>query len=148
MKIRPATLSDLSTIQACAAAAYARYVPRIGQKPAPMTADYAQAIKDGKVSVAVVGDRIAGFIELYSKEEYLILETIGLFPEYQRRGIGRALLEFGEEAARKEGLNEIRLYTNEKMSENLSLYRYFGYIETGRKAEDGFNRVFFKKNLE
>lgn len=147
MLIRPATVADLSTIQACAEAAYTPYVPRIGQKPAPMTADYAQAVAAEKVSIVELDGQIAGFIELYPTEKYLMLETVGVFPEYQGRGIGRALLEFSEKRAANLGLREIRLYTNEKMSENLTLYRYFGYEEVDRKEEDGFRRVYFRKML-
>jgi hypothetical protein len=42
-------------------------------------------------------------------------------------------------------LPEIRLYTNEAMTENLAYYPRRGYTETHRAAEDGFNRVFFRK---
>ncbi len=37
--------------------------------------------------------------------------------------------------------------TNEKMSQNLSIYPHLGYVETGRRIEDGFNRVYFEKKL-
>ena len=41
----------------------------------------------------------------------------------------------------------MRLYTNEKMTANLSIYLRLGYTETGRRIEDGFKRVFFEKLL-
>jgi len=33
------------------------------------------------------------------------------------------------------------------MQENLSLYRHLGYIETDRRYEDGFDRVYFEKRV-
>ena len=36
-----------------AAAAYAQYIPRIGRAPAPVTADYARAVRGGQAWAAV-----------------------------------------------------------------------------------------------
>ena len=41
----------------------------------------------------------------------------------------------------------MRLYTNARMTENLSLYPHLGYVEVERREEDGFDRVFFEKGL-
>ena len=38
--IRPAKANDAPEIRECAEQAYARYVPVIGRKPAPMVADF------------------------------------------------------------------------------------------------------------
>lgn len=44
-------------------------------------------------------------------------------------------------------MEAVHLYTNEKMVENLAIYPRLGYAETGRRHEDGFNRVYFEKRL-
>ncbi|MEC9102228.1 MAG: GNAT family N-acetyltransferase, partial [Pseudomonadota bacterium] len=49
--------------------------------------------------------------------------------------------------ARAEGLETVKLYTNVKMQANLTLYPRLGYVETARKSEDGFDRVYFEKRL-
>jgi ribosomal protein S18 acetylase RimI-like enzyme len=54
---------------------------------------------------------------------------------------------FAEERARKEGLGEVRLYTNEKTQENLSVYTKLGFEETGRRLDGGYRRVFMRKPL-
>lgn len=59
----------------------------------------------------------------------------------------KKLIGFCETVARLRGLTAVRLYTNEKMIENLSIYPKLGYIETGRRVENGFNRVYFEKPL-
>jgi hypothetical protein len=33
------------------------------------------------------------------------------------------------------------------MTENLAIYTHLGYAETGRRAEDGYRRIFMEKNL-
>ena len=66
-------------------------------------------------------------------------------PAAQGRGIGARLLARAEDHARDLGLSEIRLYTNEAMTENLAYYVRHGYAETHRAEQDGFRRVFFRK---
>ena len=70
-----------------------------------------------------------------------------MLPSAQRRGIGARLLELAEDRARQLRLGEIRLYTNEAMTENLAYYARHGYIETHRAEQDGFRRVFLAKAL-
>jgi hypothetical protein len=53
-----------------------------------------------------------------------------------------------EDRARSLGLPEIRLYTNEAMTENLAYYPPHGYTETHRAQQDGFHRVYFRKRLD
>ncbi len=57
------------------------------------------------------------------------------------------LLERAERDAVELGLTEVRLYTNEAMTENLTFYPRHGYRETGRALQDGFRRVYFSKTV-
>ena len=49
--------------------------------------------------------------------------------------------------ARRALLGSVYLCTHEKMTENLSMYPKLGYVEVGRRTENGFNRVYFEKTL-
>jgi ribosomal protein S18 acetylase RimI-like enzyme len=84
---------------------------------------------------------------LQPRPRSLLLENVAVAPAWQGRGIGRALIGFAEDRARALGLDEITLYTNEEMTENLALYPTLGYEEVERRSEDGFRRVFFRKRL-
>jgi predicted N-acetyltransferase YhbS len=145
--IRPATEVDAPALRQIAVAAYQRYMPRIGRAPAPMAADYAAAVRRGQAWVAAEDGAVAGFIILIAKPGYLLLENVAVQPVAQGRGIGARLLGLAEEHARTLGLPEIRLYTNEAMTENLAYYPRHGYTETHRACQDGFHRVFFRKQL-
>ena len=57
------------------------------------------------------------------------------------------LRAFVEQQARKEQLHEIRLYTNELMTETLRFYQKLGFEEEGRRVQDGYHRVFLWKGL-
>ena len=62
-------------------------------------------------------------------------------------GLGRRLIEFAEAEARRLGYAELRLYTHEKMVENIALYGRLGFEEIGRGREAGYDRVFMTKRL-
>jgi N-acetylglutamate synthase-like GNAT family acetyltransferase len=143
--VRRAALADIVALQAVAVAAYQRYVDRTGRAPAPMTADYARAVRDGRAWVAVEHGQVVGFAVLVPQPDHLLLENVAVLPAMQGRGIGTRLLTLAEEQARGLHLSEIRLYTNEAMTENLAYYPRHGYAETHRAEQDGFQRVFFRK---
>lgn len=72
-------------------------------------------------------------------------DNIAVVPTYQSCGCGAQLLTYVHHLAN--GSDIIRLYTNEKMTENLSWYRSHGYVEIERRVEEGFSRVYFKKTM-
>jgi GNAT superfamily N-acetyltransferase len=144
---RPADHGDVDVLRRIAAAAYQPYVAGIGRAPAPMAADYAQVVRDGQAWVAVRDGQVTGFVVLVAQPGYLLLENVAVLPAAQGRGIGGRLLGLAEQHARSLGLGEIRLYTNEAMTENLAYYPRRGYTETHRAEQDGFRRVFFRKLL-
>ena len=147
MNIRRATPDDLAAVTACARAAYEMYVPRIGKEPAPMVADFAAQVASGEVYVILVEGSVEGYVVFYPEGDHLHLENIAVFPHNRGRGLGGKLIGFVEDEARRLGLAAIELYTNEKMTENLRMYPKLGYVETGRRQEAGFDRVYFRKEV-
>lgn len=148
MTIRLARAEDVSAIRRCATEAYGKYIESMGMKPAPMLADFEAQVHQGIVQVAIddLGE-LQGFIVFYPRSDHVHLENVAVSPRHQGRGIGKGLIEFCEQMARAQGFPAIELYTNRKMTENLDLYPALGYLETGRRVEDGFDRVFFRKEL-
>ncbi len=147
MEIRPATSEDVEAIQAHARAAYQIYVARIGREPAPMVADFAAQVAAGQVHVMVEDARILGYVVFESRDDHLHLENVAVDPALKGQGIGGALIAFVEAEARRAGLVAVELYTNRMMHENLAMYPALGYRETGRRTEDGFERVYFRKEV-
>ncbi len=145
--IRPARPEDAAAVAACVNAAYAIYVPRMGMQPAPMLADYAALIAAGHVSVLIEGAALRGVIVLIAEPDHLFIENVAVSPDAQGRGFGRRLLDFAESEARRRELRELRLYTNELMTENLGLYAHLGYVEVERRLDEGYRRVFMVKRL-
>lgn len=146
--IRKARPADLDQIRVCAVAAYTCYVERIGKKPAPMVADFAAAIEAGTLYVIEREAQICGLVVFYAGNDYLHLENVAVDPRFQGLGLGRQLIEFVEQQARAGGYGSVELYTNVKMTENLGLYPRLGYVEFDRRIEDGFDRVYFSKDVD
>ena len=143
--IRPATAADVSAIAGLTAAAYRVYVERIGREPAPMLADHDALVAAGEVWVAEVGGTVAGALVVRDAEQALLLESVAVAPAAQGQGVGGALIRHAEHLAAERGLGAIELYTNARMTENLRLYPRLGYDQVGRRRQDGYDRVYFRK---
>lgn len=147
--IRLANIADIPAITCCAEQAYEKYVGRIGKKPMPMVQDFGKAVAEGIVWVIEADNAFAGYLIAYEKTPgSLHVENVAVPPEHQGKGLGKRLLAFAEDLARMRGLSQIDLYTNEKMTENLSVYPRLGFIEVDRREEHGFARIYYEKRLD
>jgi N-acetylglutamate synthase-like GNAT family acetyltransferase len=95
--IRLAALADWAAITACVNAAYAPYIERIGRPPAPMTADYADLIRQDWVFVLLEEGDCRGVLVLMQEETTLWIENVAVHPDHQHRGLGRRLLAYAEQ---------------------------------------------------
>ena len=112
-----------------------------------MNADFAHHLDAHRVTVMQDAEIKAGYAVWWVEDGYLYLDNIAILPQWQGKGLARQAMDFLEDQAQRHSAQAIRLYTNEKMLANLSLYPHLGFVETDRRAEHGFNRVFFEKRL-
>lgn len=145
--LRRAADADAPAVRAVVRAAYAKYVPRMDREPMPMTADYAEAVRDNQVWLAGEAPDIDAMVELVSKADHLLVANIAVHPDRQGAGLGRQLLDFAEAEANRQGFRELRLYTHVTMTENVAMYEHLGWEETHRGGQDGFERIFMRKIL-
>ena len=145
--IRLAEPADVPAMAACVESAYQVYIPRMGRPPGPMLDDYSRVVLRDNVFVALAGERMAGLLVLKFDPDRALLDNVAVTPGYQGTGLGRRLIDFAEEEARKRGYACLDLYTNEVMTENLRLYNRLGYEETTRVLEKGYRRVYLQKRL-
>ena len=147
MNIRMAEPGDVAAMSAIVTAAYQKYIARIGKPPGPMLDDYAAHVRDRTAWVAVTDAGIVGLLILLPRDDHLLLDNVAVDPARHGQGIGRALLTFAEQEATRQGYTELRLYTHERMTENLAMYPALGWQETGRAEQNGYARVFFRKQI-
>lgn len=145
--LRRATADDRPAVEAIVEAAYRHYIARIGSKPGPMLDDYGALIEAGRVHVMESDGTPKGVLVLIPEPDVMLLDNIAVDPSAQGAGLGRAMMRFAEESARKAGYKSIHLYTNAMMTENIALYTRAGYVETHRGVEKGLHRVYMTKQL-
>ncbi len=133
VNVKLASKEDAATVSAITDAAYSKYIPLLGRKPEPMTVDYGEMIAKHPVHILMVGDRPAGVLVLEHEKDQTLIWSIAIHPDFQSRGLGLRLLRLAEDETRERGYRKIRLYTNSLFTENIALYRWFGYKETGRE---------------
>ena len=145
--LRRATGDDIGPIEGLVAESFGKYVERIGKPPAPMLTDYAGMLDTSRIWVVEQRDAIIAVLVTQDQGDHLLLDTVAVATSAQGDGHGRRLLELAERDAAEQGLSEVRLVTNEAMTENLVFYPRHGYRETHRAVQDGYRRVFFSKSL-
>lgn len=115
-----------------------------------MIQDYTEPVANGEVSILEVDGTPAGVLVLKKLPDHLLIYSIALMPAFQGQGHGKQLMQTAEESAMDGGFSEIRLYTNEKMVENLAFYTSLGFVETERKPHARYPNsilVFMSKRI-
>jgi len=147
LKINKATLDDVDAISSLTDAAYSKWIPVISRKPQPMTADYSKMVVENSIWLLYVEEQLAGVLVLVDESTTVLIYSIAVHPAYQKKGLGRRLLDWAEHQAREKGYTSIRLYTNEQFNENIRLYHHAGYEETGREPFLNSNIIHLAKKL-
>jgi GNAT superfamily N-acetyltransferase len=125
-------------------------------EPAPEIAElerrYADQIREGDVTVLLIGDDPDGFAQLrfrpwlYSDGLHSYLEELYVVPLRRGQGLGRALLESAIELAREAGADQMELGTSETDVAARALYESFGF--TNREGSpDGPLMLFYERAL-
>jgi N-acetylglutamate synthase-like GNAT family acetyltransferase len=146
--LRRASGADARAITELVADSYRHYEPLIGRTPLPMLIHYEDAVRDHEIWVLEADGVLIGIIELDLRPDHLWIENVAVAPRWQGRGFGRRLLQHAEAEARRHGLDELGLLTNERYVDNIALYTRYGYRETDRVPYQGTDLVYFRKRLD
>ena len=126
------------------------YIPAELLKPkiAAQTAFNPDCIED--VVIAEWNGKQVGYVRLeylWSIVPYIAL--IRVLPEFQRQGVGKALLRFIETFLRDAGHDILYSSSQADEPEPQAWHRHMGFEECGFIAgiNDGFGEVFFRKSL-
>jgi phosphoribosylformimino-5-aminoimidazole carboxamide ribotide isomerase len=95
---------------------------------------------------AFTDDRLVGVISLFQNDASFQFRKLGVLPEYQKKGIGNALLQRVEEFAESEGGTVI--WCNARVSA-IGFYRKAGYAHTGKLfSKNGFDYEILEKQIK
>jgi ribosomal protein S18 acetylase RimI-like enzyme len=143
-QIREAVPEDAIELKKCMASAYITYQVRLGGvRLPPIDADYLSEIKNYPTWIVETPSGVVGGLIMMFENNQASIANIAIDPAYQGRGIGGALMKFAESRAIEKGYSELQLATHVLLNENISLYLYLGWEESGRDE----TRVLMKKIL-
>jgi GNAT superfamily N-acetyltransferase len=145
--IRRAEANDAAALSALVQAAYMPWVEVIGRRPVPMDEDYAVRCAAGQAWLLEDDAVPIGALVMEDRAGHLFLKNVAVDPARHRQGIGRALMRFVEDEARRRGYGEVQLNTSEGMARNVTLYKRLGYVLIERQNAGAFDRLTMAKRL-
>ena len=90
----------------------------------------------GKVFVAAVGNQVVGFISLGRRVFALMIDAIIVGEEYQRKGVGKSLVEKAKRYAVSMGCQVLRTDTGTFMNYAIDFYLACGFEPCGYVEHD------------
>ncbi|MBV9956081.1 MAG: GNAT family N-acetyltransferase [Pseudolabrys sp.] len=100
-------------------------------------ADFARRQREGFVLVAMVDERFAGSMFCAVKDGALYLTRMATHPDWQKRGVGRALMAAAEQEARAMHLPKLLIRVRKNLPGNLAYFSKLGFAVTGEGADPG-----------
>lgn len=102
----------------------------------------ANDVNDNRMAFLVIDDKeYVGFIQCNIRYEYVdgmtsdfvgYIEGVYLRKKYQRKGIGKQLIELGESWAKSKGCSQMGSDTGLENEESIQFHKQLGYVEKGR----------------
>ncbi len=124
---------------------------KVFKRPWGFDAFFGEMFKSfSRVYVAEVEGKIAGYIVLWILPPEGYIANVAVSPDYQGKGVGKALLKKAISVCEEEGVNSICLEVRRSNQTAISLYKKFGFEVVGiRKAmyHDGEDGLVMEKLL-
>jgi ribosomal protein S18 acetylase RimI-like enzyme len=84
---------------------------------------------------------VVGGLRLEREPGYLHVRRVVVDPNYQRQGIGRALMEWAHRYAASQGYREVRVGVRRELPSNRAFYERLGYRVVAEHSHPGHNEV-------
>jgi GNAT superfamily N-acetyltransferase len=99
--------------------------------------DVAARFRAGLVLIAEAEDVLVGSVFAAMKGDGLYLTRMAVRPDWQNRGIGRALLAAAELQARALGVQKLTLRVRLNLPDNRAYFERAGFVVTGQGQDPG-----------
>jgi N-acetylglutamate synthase-like GNAT family acetyltransferase len=124
---RRATAGDVAAIEALQHAAYVHNRTLLGVEPLPLQVDYREIVARLEVWLFERDGALQGVLALEAEPDALLIWSIATAPEAQGAGLGNLMLDFAHARAREIKRATIRLYTGQKLPDNIGWYQRRGF---------------------
>ena len=113
-----------------------------------MDDDFVKRCASGHAYVLESGGNLLGAAIIENMPGHLFLHNVVVEPERHSEGIGREIMLFIEDEARRRGFPEVQLTTLEGMVRNVAIYQRLGYVITDRLNVGKFDRLTMTKHFD
>ena len=134
IQVRPAVPDDDTAVQAVEAAATATLHEMYRPNQAAL-ANKARLTSRLKRLVAIVDGQVAGTVRYFVENHSVRVIGLGVFPDFRRRGVARALLQFLEVAGKEEGAGRLGLFTV-KQTGNAEVFTRLGFRVVAERKDE------------
>ncbi|MDP2853470.1 MAG: GNAT family N-acetyltransferase [Smithellaceae bacterium] len=118
-------------------------LPALEQSLESLTIDFSK----GMILKVAIGNTIVGSVRAYKNNDTCHIERLVVLPEYQNRGIGKALMN-EIETRHTNIIRRYELFTGSRDSRNLHFYDQLGYKSyKTEKLNDEVTFVFMEKSV-
>ncbi len=145
--IRKASVNELDSIKECISNAFEKYISILGGRPSAMDTDFEPLVKKGQVFVAVQDINIVAMMVMTVQSDYVLIKNVAVNNQFQKKGLGKQLLQYAERETISKGIPVLQLYTNAGLPQLVDYWSRMGFQETERKENNGHTIVFMSKNL-
>lgn len=104
-------------------------------------ADVLQDLTRDHGILASLKGRTVAALRLEIRPDQVHVRRVAVDPAFQRRGIGRALMEWIHEYCRTEGIREVRVGVRSQLPGNRQFYERLGYQVIGEHSHPGRTEV-------
>jgi ribosomal protein S18 acetylase RimI-like enzyme len=125
--MRRALRSDIPAIAALQRAAFAPLKARIGLSLEPHDADFTAVFDTTEIWVLDGAAKLDAVLILAHRPDHLLIWSIAVSPSRKGTRLGTNMLDFAEKRAAEAGYGSVRLYTNQRFTENIAWYQRKGY---------------------
>lgn len=140
--LREAVAADAAGVAAIIQAAYAEFQDKL-DPPSGAHNETEESIAalfaSERCALAGWGDQAAGCVFFRINERDTYLHRLAVAPAYRRHAVGRALVTYVEEQARKGNSGRVRLGVRLQLAANQVYYRNLGYAVTSHHSHPGYS---------
>ncbi|HRX13654.1 MAG TPA: tRNA (adenosine(37)-N6)-threonylcarbamoyltransferase complex dimerization subunit type 1 TsaB [Eubacteriales bacterium] len=109
--------------------------------------DFDISYKDGLITLGVFeADKLIGYGMIYLASDEADLCTIGVLPQYRKKGYGGAIMTALAEAAKKRNVKKITLEVSKGNDDAIKMYKSFGFTIAGERKNYYTNSNFGDNN--
>ena len=102
----------------------------------------------GFIFMAKYNNEIVGVVALINQKTFFELSKMAVSPKYQGLKIGRKLLEFCVDFAKKQDWESITLYSHRSLETAINLYQKIGFKEIPVEKDVHYKRANIKMLLD